>query len=98
MIRRIVKMEFRAGAAEQFEALFRSTAPHIRAQEGCQHLELLREEGGSSVYFTFSIWQDQAALQAYRQSELFARTWKKTKALFADKPMAWSTQQLELHP
>ena len=98
MIRRIVKMEFRAGAAEQFEALFRSTAAHIRAQEGCQHLELLCEEGASAVYFTFSIWQNQAALQAYRESELFARTWKKTKALFAEKPMAWSTQQLEVLP
>jgi heme-degrading monooxygenase HmoA len=42
------------------------------------------------VLFTFSIWDSEAALENYRQSDLFRDTWAKTKALFAEKAEAWS--------
>jgi heme-degrading monooxygenase HmoA len=42
------------------------------------------------VLFTYSLWESEADLNAYRHSELFEDTWKHTKALFADKPAAWS--------
>jgi heme-degrading monooxygenase HmoA len=42
------------------------------------------------VFFTFSIWENEEALENYRQSELFRSTWSKTKVLFSDKPNAWT--------
>ena len=40
--------------------------------------------------FTISHWDSEAALELYRQSELFKFTWAKTKPLFEEKAQAWS--------
>ncbi len=58
-------------------------------------MELLQYTEQSSVLFTFSIWDSQAALDTYRHSELFRDTWAKTKALFAEKAEAWSVKVLD---
>ncbi|MBL7795100.1 MAG: antibiotic biosynthesis monooxygenase, partial [Saprospiraceae bacterium] len=42
-----------------------------------------------------SIWDDEAALERYRESELFQATWERTKALFAEKAEAWSVTVLD---
>ena len=39
-------------------------------------------------FFTFSHWESEADLNAYRESALFGEVWPKTKALFYDKPQA----------
>ena len=62
----------------------------IRAFPGCRHMELVQQINRPDVLFTLSHWDDEAALNAYRASALFAETWKKTKALFAEKAEAWS--------
>lgn len=83
---------------ESFEKLFKERKSKIAAFEGCQGVELLAETTASSkgsVYFTRSIWMNEESLNNYRHSELFEDTWKKTKALFADKPEAWSTKIVE---
>ena len=49
----------------------------------------------SNVYFTYSWWQGEEDLEAYRHSDLFKGVWAFTKQLFADKPQAWSTQEIE---
>jgi len=94
MIIRLVKMTFHEKFAEQFELLFNSVKSDIASFEGCSEVELLAEskKNEKAVYFTRSIWNKESDLEAYRNSELFARTWKSTKALFADGPQAWSTQ------
>jgi heme-degrading monooxygenase HmoA len=46
------------------------------------------------MLFTLSIWDDETALEAYRQSELFQTTWAKTKVLFAEKAEAWSVEMM----
>jgi len=58
-------------------------------------MELLRQVNNPNVLFTLSHWENEDALNAYRASELFADTWKKTKALFAEKAEAWSTEVLD---
>lgn len=90
MIKRIVKLTFHPQLVPEFLALFEETKDRIRHFPGCLHLELLQEAGRPDVFFTFSIWQDEAALNAYRDSDLFQDTWARTKALFRDKPEAWS--------
>jgi (4S)-4-hydroxy-5-phosphonooxypentane-2,3-dione isomerase len=54
-------------------------------------MELLRATADSHILFTLSIWDDEAALDRYRASDLFQDTWAKTKALFQEKAEAWST-------
>jgi quinol monooxygenase YgiN len=91
MIKRIVKMTFREEEVKTFlDEVFEQSKNRIRAFPGCQHMELLQQIGQPSVLFTLSIWDDEAALEAYRQSELFQTTWAKTKILFAEKAEAWS--------
>ena len=96
MIKRIVKMTFREDATDTFlHDVFEHSKDRIRAFPGCRHMELLRNIGQPNVLFTLSYWDDEAALEAYRQSELFQTTWAKTKALFAEKAEAWSVEVID---
>lgn len=95
MLKRIVKMTFREEEVPAFLALFEEVKTTIRAQPGCHHLELWQEKNQPNVLFTFSIWENEAALDAYRHSGFFAKTWRRTKALFADQAEAWSVFNAE---
>lgn len=93
MIVRIVQMTFREEEVDNFRALFDERKELIRHFEGCSHLELWQDAHKSNIFFTYSIWQSETQLNHYRFSELFKDTWARTKALFADKPQAWSVNQ-----
>lgn len=96
LIKRIVKMTFREEAVQRFVGeVFEQSKARIRAFEGCQHMELLRHTSRNNVLFTLSYWDDEAALEAYRASPLFADTWAKTKALFAEKAEAWTLEIID---
>lgn len=92
MIKRIVKMTFQADQVDIFLAIFHDNKKNIRAFPGCYHLELFQDIHRPEIFFTYSYWDDETALNTYRHSELFTGIWEKTKALFADKPVAWSVQ------
>lgn len=94
MIIRIVKMTFRPETIEDFKAVFHDSASQIKAFPGNGGLQLLQSSENKSIFFTYSIWENDEALQAYRNSSLFDTTWAKTKVLFGDKPEAWSTDSL----
>lgn len=89
-------MTFRPEAVEEFKALFHATKDRIAAMPGCSHVELLQDVDNPCIFFTFSLWDAPADLEAYRQSALFAGVWAKTKLLFAAKPEAWSTQMVDV--
>ncbi len=93
MLIRIVKMTFREDACEAFLEMFHGVKQRIRAFEGCQHLELLRDTQHPHIMMTYSHWESEKALELYRNSELFQQTWKQTKTYFAAKPEAWSMYQ-----
>ncbi len=93
MIVRIVKMTFREDEVDNFLALFDDRKKLIRTFDGCQHLELWQETGRNNVFFTYSFWDSEQHLDHYRFSELFKDTWAHTKALFADRPQAWSVER-----
>ncbi len=96
MIKRIVKMTFRPDAVEIFlKDVFQPSKERIRAFPGCQRMELLQSTQDPNTLFTLSIWDDEAALERYRQSELFQRTWARTKVLFAQAAQAWSVCLLD---
>ncbi len=89
-------MSFREETVQKFVAeVFEHSKARIRAFEGCRHMELLRHKTSPNVLFTLSIWDDETALEAYRASALFAETWAKTKALFAEKAEAWTVEVID---
>ncbi len=96
MIKRIVKMVFRKDSCEAFIHIFDNACDAIRGSNGCHYLELVRDRDDPRIFFTISIWENEEALEAYRNSDLFGKTWVATKALFDEAPKAWSTDSLRL--
>lgn len=94
MIKRFVKMTFKPENIDRFKDIFKASKSLIAAMDGCRHVELLQDISNPCVFFTLSIWDDPQYLEAYRQSELFAGVWAKTKVLFDDKPQAWSLKEI----
>lgn len=90
MITRIVRMEFVADLVPEFLALFHATKSQIRHFAGVQRLELHRDLSNPNVFYTYSVWDHEDSLEAYRKSALFRSVWSKTKALFAEQPQAFS--------
>lgn len=90
MIKRVVKLTFREEEIETFLKNFNRNKVKIRGFEGCHHLELWRDIRQPNIFFTYSFWENEDKLNAYRHSELFKNVWSATKILFSDKPQAWS--------
>lgn len=90
MIIRMVKMTFREDGIPAFLRLFEKRKATIRSFDGCLHVELWQSISGDGIYFTYSLWENEAALEAYRQSDFFRETWTQTKLLFREKATAWS--------
>lgn len=93
MVTRIVKMTFKPETTMDFVNIFNQYKEQIRAAEGCRHLKLLREKKDGFVFFTYSKWEDEAFLEKYRHSEIFAEVWPKTKMLFAERAEAWTVEE-----
>lgn len=90
MITRIVRMEFKPENVEAFLEVFHASKQQIRSFPGVHALELHRDANASNVFYTYSLWDDQAALDNYRFSDFFRELWPRTKALFASPPQAFS--------
>ena len=91
MITRIVKLTFKKEHIDTFKSIWSESKARIAAFEGCHFVEMLQSKNPENVCFTYSLWDDENALNKYRHSELFQMTWARTKILFDDKPEAWST-------
>lgn len=83
-------MEFQADKVEEFLAVFNLYKSRIRHFAGVERLELHRDASNPAVFYTYSHWQSEEALNKYRFSEVFLEVWPQTKALFAAKPQAFS--------
>lgn len=96
VVKRLVKLHFKPEKCAEFEDLFARTHDLIRAFPGCLRLELWRDTDQNNLFFTISEWENEQALEAYRNSELFRSVWPRTKALFLEKAEAWSLVMLRL--
>ena len=94
MFIRIVKMSFHEDKIPVFLEHFHTVKEHIRNFPGNNFLEVYQDKNNPSIFFTYSIWNDESDLEKYRQSELFNDVWTFTKALFNGKPEAWSVDKL----
>lgn len=87
-------MSFQPEKVPDFLANFDRMKEKIRNAPGNRLLELYRDKHDPSVFFTYSYWETEADLDAYRQSELFYDVWTYTKTMFNAKPEAWSVDRL----
>lgn len=94
MFIRIVKMSFHENSINDFTDYFHTVKDQIRHFKGNNFLELYQDKNNPSVFFTYSVWNEEADLENYRQSDLFAEVWAYTKTLFNGKPEAWSVDKL----
>jgi len=94
MFVRIVKMTFRPDAVTEFLSNFEKVKQDIRNAPGCRLLELYHDKANPQVFFTYSYWETEADLEAYRASALFCDTWAITKPLFSHKAEAWSVDKV----
>jgi quinol monooxygenase YgiN len=90
MIIRLVKMTFHENKVDDFLEIFNHYNEAIRNQPGCTHLELWQDVHQPNSYSTYSHWDSEADLNNYRNSETFGKVWPATKALFSEKPLAYS--------
>lgn len=87
-------MTFKIEETGGFINLFDQKKEKIRGFEGCHHLSLLRHDADPRIFFTYSIWEDETSLNAYRCSPLFKETWSATKVLFEEPAEAWSLNKM----
>ncbi len=88
-------MIFREDEVEQFLELYRKSHTRIRDFEGCLHVELWQDYHTPNVFTSYSEWESEDALEAYRQSGLFRDIWRGTKRFFAERPVARSLRRLD---
>lgn len=98
MLVRIVKLCINPKDCDTFLANFEQQKSTIRSFNGCQFLELYQDKKYSNIFFTYSYWDDEIALNNYRHSELFKGIWAVTKPMFVSKPEAWSVNKLASLP
>ena len=94
MIIRIVTLQFDEKDIPQFLTIFRESQPQILEFEGCSHVELLQGSSDPTIMMTYSHWESEDHLNAYRKSEFFGSVWPKTKSLLVAKPHAISVKKL----
>ena len=96
MLIRIVRMTFKPEAVGDFLENFHANKKSIRNSPGCHHLELWQDENDKNIFLTHSHWENEECLNQYRDSELFKSVWTFTKALFSEKPQAFSSRKIEV--
>ncbi|MGJ8550443.1 putative quinol monooxygenase [Winogradskyella wichelsiae] len=94
MLVRIVKMSFEPSKIEEFLTNFEIVKDKIRTFEGCNFLELYRDQNNTNIFFTYSYWNSEDDLNNYRHSKLFKDIWAETKPKFNAKPEAWSVDKI----
>ena len=95
MLVRIVKLSLDEKNIEEFLSNFNTQKINIRNFPGCHFLELYNDKHVKNIFFTYSYWENEQALNNYRHSDLFKGIWAITKPMFNDKPEAWSVNKLE---
>lgn len=94
MFIRIVKLSFHQEHIETFLNNFEEVKHQIRNFEGNRFLELYQDKDDKRIFFTYSYWDNEEALENYRDSALFNEVWSFTKKLFCSKPEAWSLDRI----
>lgn len=90
MLVRIVKLTFNEESMDFFFQEFDKSKALITNFKGCSGMRMLQDMNQKNIVMTYSHWDDENALNNYRNSQVFLRLWNKIKPHFKDKPQAWS--------
>jgi quinol monooxygenase YgiN len=90
MLTRIVKLHFAPQHVDDFLQYFDTINQAVNTFPGCRGMKLLHDKNNPCIVFTYSIWESDAALEAYRTSPVFQEIWPKIKVWFDQKAEAWS--------
>lgn len=93
MITRLVKLTIDKNKIADFEKIFVSNRDKIAGFPGCKSVKVMKDVNAPNIYFTYSIWESEEAINNYRSSELFGSIWPNAKKTFIDKPEAWSLEE-----
>ncbi len=94
MIVRIVKLSINENHRNDFINLFNNNKSLILSFDGCEKVQLLKDDDNKEIFFTYSHWKNRESLENYRNSSTFKSIWEKTKTYFCNKPEAWSLKNL----
>lgn len=96
MIVRIVHLHFDPDSVMEAASHIREVAPKVRQMPGCAYLEILQDVHHPATWTTYSHWDSESDLNAYRDSATFREFWKKVKPLFAVPARAWSSRKHDI--
>ena len=97
MIKRIVRLTVKdAAAKEAFQEIYRSRNPYKNGVPGCREVKVMQDVNDDDVYYTVSIWDSNDDLEAYRNSDYFAKTWPMVKAQLSKRAEAFSMAETEI--
>ncbi|MDB5225929.1 MAG: antibiotic biosynthesis monooxygenase [Bacteroidota bacterium] len=94
MIIRIVKLTMRESDIASFKGYFQTVCDIIRRQPGCNSLQAWQDIHNPDIFFTYSIWDREDDLEAYRNSAFFLQFWKTVKPWFRDKAEVWTFNKI----
>lgn len=93
MLIRIVHMTFQPEKVNGFLVMFEKSKDKIKDSAGCHHLELLKDYHSENKFTTYSYWENEEALNNYRESEIFREIWEETREMFSEKPTVHSLKK-----
>jgi len=93
MITRIVKLEFQEEQLEAFLNHFEQVKWSVSTFPGCHGMKLIQDIKNPCVVMTYSLWENEEALEGYRVSPLFQSIWPTIKPWFSARPEAWSLNE-----
>ncbi len=92
MIVRIVQLHIKSAHVALARERVREVAPKVRNFAGCHYLEILFDIHHAGRVVTYSHWESEAALNKYRDSEVFKTFWTAVKPLFETNAVARSME------
>jgi quinol monooxygenase YgiN len=90
MITRIVKLSFKDTEVANFLSFFDQTKEAVVQFPGCRGMKLLNDQNSPCIFFTYSQWESEEALENYRNSDLFQIIWPRLKIGFNQRAEAWT--------
>ncbi|MCB6184232.1 antibiotic biosynthesis monooxygenase [Leeia sp. TBRC 13508] len=63
----LVMIEVQPGKRNEQIAAFESLRPHVLAESGCLHYELMADQSNENAFVIMEKWENQAALDAHDQ-------------------------------
>ncbi|GAB4282635.1 MAG: hypothetical protein Kow0068_07300 [Marinilabiliales bacterium] len=89
MITRIVKMEINEADIDSYLEKVQSVLDKIKSFDGCVSINILNDKEVSNRFFSYSTWESEEKLDAYRNSEWFKQIWSEIRQYFKSPAQAW---------